>query len=114
MQAHLQFNTQKETEMRSNNLRMVFFPSLEEFRKARQIEEVRAIGYGLSPGSIVVPAKVVPLLKAKVLVSHISKPVDVTNLTPEQIKKIADGKADIRNCYGANFFITLEFLVPWK
>lgn len=105
--------------MKGHNLRMVFFPSWGELRKARQIKAVQALRPGVSRGagpcSMIVPARVVPLIKEKALVTEVVKPIPETGITLEQGQKMADRKAGIRNFYGVRFFVPIElFNFSWK
>lgn len=94
--------------MENKNFRMVFFPSTEEFHKALQIEEIRAVILGEGPGSIIVPASIVPLIRKRALVSHVLKPSNRAKPTEEQIKATEER----RGAFKGDFFITRELLNP--
>ena len=94
------------TKMQNNNLRIVFFPSIEEVHKVIEIKEVGiGIVYYGGPG-VIVPARVVPLIRKKALISYVLKPSDSKNPTPEQAK----AKRERRGIWKGNFFITRELL----
>ncbi len=105
-------------EMQDKNLRMVFFPSFEDTQKVIQMDEFRALHWevsrGLGPCSVIVPARVVPLIKKRASVTHVLEPTTEANLTLEQVKKMATRKAGFHNFHGTEFFVELEFIHPWK
>lgn len=92
--------------MQNNNLRMVFFPSLDEAEKSKQIEEIRVSIVGKGPCSIIVPVGIVPLIKKRLLVSCVLKPSNMAKPTEEQIKAMVERSG----AWQDDFFITREIL----
>lgn len=92
--------------MRSNNLRMVFFPSREEASKVDQIEEIRTNIFDYCIDSFIVPARLVFLIRKKAIVSYVLKPSNRKNPTPEQAKAMMER----RGVWKHDFFITRELL----
>lgn len=94
------------SKVQMKDLRMVFFPSIEEAQKARRIKEVHAVVLGKGPLAIIVPGRIVPFIKKRALVSYVLEPSDKENPTPEQIKAMIKRIGAFKD----NFFITRELL----
>lgn len=101
------------TQTQKKNFRMVFFISKEESDKAMQLEELYAVPWSIGPFSLIVPAKTVSLLRKKDLkIKAVLKPINRTDLTPEQYEDMKNRKALVWTSHTINFFIDKE-LANW-
>ena len=88
---------------------MVFLSSVEEYHKVLQIEKIRTAILGEGPGSIIIPARIIPLLrKAGILITNVLKPSNRAKPTEEQIR----AEQERRGVWKYDFFITKEILAP--
>lgn len=97
----------KKNQVKNKNLRMVFFPSFKDLRKARNIMNKKNVSYRNGPGAFVVHKETVQLLrKSGISITHVLEPIEKSDLTTEQIEQQKKRKAH----FCGPFFITLEVL----
>ena len=100
-------------QVQNKNFRMVFFTSVEEFRKAIQTKELYTMSHGIGPGSLIVPATIVSLFKSKGLrIQEVLRPINRADLTPEQSEDMKNKKACVWTSHATSFFMNKE-LFSW-
>lgn len=116
MEAHLQPETRRRkkmtfsansTDLRNKNLRMLCFPTWEEFWKRPSFteEDLRSFPHEIGPCALIVPAEAVPLLKARGLKFDVLAPVTKSDLTPRQKKAWKNNKAVLYGFGPVMFFL---------